>query len=138
MSTEVPQWLLDNLNAVDAKVTKIGELLGTTTNLISDLRVKEASQHARLETIGRHEEILSDLKKTETTILAELASLKAHLAQYESTLKELKDIKAALDTYKMEGAQLNTKFTVYVSIISFVVAAIGSVAVALITKSLGA
>jgi len=138
MSIEVPQWLLDNLNSVDSKVTKTNEQLGTVIALISDLRVKEAHLYARLEAVGRHEEVLADLKKQESAVTADLATLKVHVGQCENALKELKDIKAALDTYKIEGVQLNTKFTVYVSIVSFVVAAIGSVVVALITKFLGA
>jgi uncharacterized protein Yka (UPF0111/DUF47 family) len=132
--SEVPQWLLDNLNSLDSKVVKTNEQLGTVITLITDLRVKEAHLQARVDTVDRHEDVIDSLKKQELATLADLATIKVHVANCDSTLKELK---AAVESSKLEGVQLNTKITIYIGAVSFVVAAIGSVAVALLTKYLG-
>ena len=141
MALEVPQWLMDNLNSLDQKIGKTNEQIGTVISLINDLRVKEAQLQGQLDGAEKNSRDIDTLKGQDSSTRADIATIKVHLTNFETALKDLRGsvdgIKSAVESSKIEGAQLNTKLTVYVGVVSFVVAAIGSVIVALITKSLG-
>lgn len=131
---DVPQWLLDNLTSLDTKIQKMNDQMATVISLITDLRVKEASLQTKLDMVDRLQDVVDDLKKQEISNLGDLATIKVLLSNTDSTVKE---VKKAQDEAKIEGVQLNTKLTVYIGIISFVVASVGSVAIALLTKYFG-
>ena len=86
MASDVPQWLLDNLTALDTKISKTNEQLTTVISLIGDLRVKEATFQSKLDIVARHEESLDGLKRQELVTLADLATIKVHVTNCDTML----------------------------------------------------